>query len=120
MLKKVISYIALIVLGFCFLLPFLIMILGSFKDVQFAQLDPLFWIPDQSYNEKLYIYYERRNIYQMDFQLCYYYRHSSSESDDILCSFRLYFCEETIPRARNRILGFHGGYHDSTATINYS
>ena len=41
MLKKVISYIALIVLGFCFLLPFLIMILGSFKDVQFAQLDPI-------------------------------------------------------------------------------
>ena len=42
MLKKIITYIALFVLGFCFLLPFRIMILGSFKDVQFAQLDPLF------------------------------------------------------------------------------
>lgn len=46
-MKKVISYIALIVLGFCFLMPFIIMVLGSLKEVEYAQLDPLFWIPDE-------------------------------------------------------------------------
>ncbi|WP_277585293.1 carbohydrate ABC transporter permease [Psychrobacillus antarcticus] len=45
-MKKVISYTALFVLGFCFLMPFIIMILGSLKEVEYAQLDPLFWIPD--------------------------------------------------------------------------
>lgn len=45
--RKIIAYVALAFLGFCFLLPFVVMILGSFKDVQFAQLDPLFWIPDE-------------------------------------------------------------------------
>lgn len=47
MLRKTISYAALTILGFCFLLPFVIMILGSFKDIEFAQIDPLFWIPDE-------------------------------------------------------------------------
>lgn len=47
MIRKVLYYIALIFLSICFLLPFMIMILGSFKDVQYAQLDPLFWIPDE-------------------------------------------------------------------------
>lgn len=46
-MKKVISYIALFVLGFCFLMPFIIMVLGSLKEVEYAQLDPLFWIPDE-------------------------------------------------------------------------
>lgn len=46
-MKKVISYIALTVLGLCFLMPFIIMVLGSLKDVEYAQLDPLFWIPDE-------------------------------------------------------------------------
>ena len=45
-MKKVISYIALIIIGLCFLMPFIIMILGSLKDVEYAQLDPLFWIPE--------------------------------------------------------------------------
>ena len=45
-MKKVISYTALFVLGFCFLMPFIIMVLGSLKEVEYAQLDPLFWIPD--------------------------------------------------------------------------
>lgn len=62
MSKKVISYVALVFLGFCFLLPFVIMILGSFKDVQFAQLDPLFWIPD-SPTWKNYIYIMNDGLY---------------------------------------------------------
>lgn len=45
-MKKLIAYIALIILGFCFLMPFVIMIMGSFKDIEYAQLDPLFWIPE--------------------------------------------------------------------------
>ncbi|MCM2603108.1 carbohydrate ABC transporter permease [Rossellomorea marisflavi] len=43
---KFIKYLALILLAGCFLLPFIIMTLGSFKEMQFALLDPLFWIPD--------------------------------------------------------------------------
>ncbi|MGB5947631.1 MAG: carbohydrate ABC transporter permease, partial [Paenisporosarcina sp.] len=45
-MKKLIAYIALFILGFCFLMPFVIMIMGSFKDIEYAQLDPLFWIPE--------------------------------------------------------------------------
>lgn len=30
----------------CFLLPFIIMVLGSLKETQYALLDPLFWLPD--------------------------------------------------------------------------
>lgn len=44
-MKKIISYSALIILSFCFVLPFTIMILGSLKVVEYAQIDPLFWIP---------------------------------------------------------------------------
>lgn len=62
MVKKIITYIALFVLGFCFLLPFAIMILGSFKDVQFAQLDPLFWIPDDP-TLKNYVYIMRDGMF---------------------------------------------------------
>jgi len=55
-MKKVISYIALFILGFAFLMPFFIMILGSFKEVEFAQMDPLFWIPeDPTIGNYLYI-----------------------------------------------------------------
>jgi multiple sugar transport system permease protein len=46
-MKKIIAYLALFILGFCFLMPFVIMFLGSFKDLEFAELDPLFWIPDE-------------------------------------------------------------------------
>ncbi|MFC4025067.1 carbohydrate ABC transporter permease [Oceanobacillus longus] len=46
MVKKIISYTAVFILSFSFLLPFIIMILGSLKETQFAQLDPLFWIPN--------------------------------------------------------------------------
>ncbi|WP_318615591.1 carbohydrate ABC transporter permease [Sporosarcina sp. YIM B06819] len=62
MVKKIITYIALFILGFCFLLPFAIMILGSFKDVQFAQLDPLFWIPDDP-TLKNYVYIMRDGLF---------------------------------------------------------
>ena len=120
MMKKVISYIALIVLGFCFLLPFLIMILGSFKDVQYAQLDPLFWIPDDP-TMKNYIYIMRDGIFiRWIFNSVIITVIPVASQMIFCCGFRLYFCEETIPRARNRILGFHGSYHDSTAIINYS
>ncbi|WP_226675771.1 carbohydrate ABC transporter permease [Rossellomorea aquimaris] len=43
---KIIKYVALAILAFCFLLPFVIMAMGSFKDMQYALLDPLFWIPE--------------------------------------------------------------------------
>ena len=46
MVKRIFSYTALALFSICFLFPFLIMVLGSFKDVQYALLDPLFWIPD--------------------------------------------------------------------------
>lgn len=62
MVKKIISYTALLLLGACFLLPFIIMILGSFKDAQYAQMDPLFWIPDQP-TLKNYIYIFRDGIF---------------------------------------------------------
>ncbi|GIN56424.1 carbohydrate ABC transporter permease [Lederbergia ruris] len=62
MAKKIIPYTALLLLGACFLLPFIIMILGSFKDAQYAQLDPLFWIPDQP-TFKNYIYIFRDGIF---------------------------------------------------------
>lgn len=60
--KKIISYAALLILGFCFLLPFTVMILGSFKDVQIAQLDPLFWIPDEP-TLKNYLYVMNDGLY---------------------------------------------------------
>ncbi|MGB2991138.1 MAG: carbohydrate ABC transporter permease, partial [Paenisporosarcina sp.] len=46
-MKKIIAYFSLFILGFAFLMPFVIMFLGSFKDLEFTQLDPLFWIPDE-------------------------------------------------------------------------
>lgn len=44
--KKIFTYILLVFLGISFLLPFIIMILSSLKETKFAQLDPLFWLPD--------------------------------------------------------------------------
>lgn len=55
MIRKLIAYTSLFVLAFCFLLPFIIMVLGSFKDVEYAQIDPLFWIPDEP-TLKNYVY----------------------------------------------------------------
>ncbi|WP_181346951.1 carbohydrate ABC transporter permease [Thalassobacillus sp. CUG 92003] len=45
--KKILKYIALSLLAFVFLMPFIIMALGSLKEVQYAQVDPLFWIPEE-------------------------------------------------------------------------
>ncbi|MYL55938.1 carbohydrate ABC transporter permease [Virgibacillus halodenitrificans] len=45
-MKKLITYILLFLLAFSFLFPFLIMVLGSFKEMEYALLDPFFWIPD--------------------------------------------------------------------------
>lgn len=46
MLKRILKYFVLLFLGTCFLLPFLIMVMSSFKVTTYALLDPLFWIPD--------------------------------------------------------------------------
>ena len=43
-MKKTIAYIVVIVLALCFTLPFIIMILGSLKVVERAQMDPMFWL----------------------------------------------------------------------------
>lgn len=57
MFKKIVNYLVLFFLGFCFLLPFLIMVLSSFKETTFAALDPLFWIPtDPSWNNFIYLF----------------------------------------------------------------
>ncbi|MCH1626485.1 carbohydrate ABC transporter permease [Ferdinandcohnia quinoae] len=57
MTKKVISYIALILLGLCFLIPFVIMVLGSFKEMRYALLGPLFdFSSSLSLNNYLYIF----------------------------------------------------------------
>ena len=45
-MKKIFLYAIVTFLAICFLLPFIIMIMGSFKETQFALLDPLFWIPE--------------------------------------------------------------------------
>ncbi|SDQ15477.1 carbohydrate ABC transporter permease [Virgibacillus salinus] len=45
-MRKIFIYFALIILGISFLLPFIIMALGSLKEMQYALLDPLFWIPE--------------------------------------------------------------------------
>ncbi|MFC0524713.1 carbohydrate ABC transporter permease [Pontibacillus salicampi] len=45
-LKRVVSYTSLLILGLAFLLPFVIMTMGSLKEIQYALLDPLFWIPE--------------------------------------------------------------------------
>ena len=106
MVKKIITYIALFVLGFCFLLPFAIMILGSFKDVQFAQLDPLFWIPDDP-TLKNYVYIMRDGMFvRWILNSVIITVIPVASSNAILCGFRLYFCEETIHWARNRYFGF--------------
>lgn len=56
-MKKIINYLLLIALAFCFLLPFLIMVLGSLKEIEYALLDPFFWIPeDPSLGNYLYIF----------------------------------------------------------------
>ncbi|WP_042146661.1 carbohydrate ABC transporter permease [Paucisalibacillus sp. EB02] len=56
-MKKIINYLLLFLLAFCFLLPFLIMVLGSLKEIEYALLDPFFWIPDNpSLNNYLYIF----------------------------------------------------------------
>ncbi|MGP4106063.1 carbohydrate ABC transporter permease [Virgibacillus sp. L01] len=56
-MKKTITYTALILLAFSFLLPFIIMALGSFKDMKYALLDPLFWIPeDPTLSNYIYLF----------------------------------------------------------------
>lgn len=44
-MKKIISYTALTILAIIFILPFLVMVFGSLKEVKQAQIDPLFWLP---------------------------------------------------------------------------
>ncbi len=128
MVKKIISYTALLLLGACFLLPFIIMILGSFKDAQYAQMDPLFWIPDQP-TLKNYIYIFRDGIFfrwimnsvivtiipvisQMDYPC--------DKSNGLLCSIRLYICKKTVSWKRSSLLDLYGSHYDSTTTANYS
>ncbi|MBP1948442.1 carbohydrate ABC transporter permease [Virgibacillus litoralis] len=56
-MKKTITYTLLFLLAFSFLLPFIIMALGSFKDMKYALLDPLFWIPeDPTLSNYLYLF----------------------------------------------------------------
>ncbi|SDJ98785.1 carbohydrate ABC transporter permease [Sediminibacillus albus] len=56
-MKKTITYTALFLLAFSFLLPFIIMALGSFKDMKYALLDPLFWIPeDPTLSNYIYLF----------------------------------------------------------------
>ncbi|QGH33466.1 ABC transporter permease subunit [Gracilibacillus salitolerans] len=56
-MKKTITYTALFLLAFCFLLPFIIMALGSFKEMKYALLDPLFWIPeDPTFSNYIYLF----------------------------------------------------------------
>lgn len=55
-MKKSIAYVALFILGFCFLIPFIIMLIGAFKDMDYARIDPLFWTPkDLTLNNFMYI-----------------------------------------------------------------
>jgi multiple sugar transport system permease protein len=55
--KKILKYLVTFFLAFCFLLPFLIMVLSSFKVTTFAALDPLFWIPtDPSWSNFAYLF----------------------------------------------------------------
>ncbi len=57
MLKKVGKYAVMFFLGFCFLLPFMIMVFGSLKETTFASLSPLFWLPtDPSLNNFIYLF----------------------------------------------------------------
>ena len=118
MLKKVISYIALIVLGFCFLLPFLIMILGSFKDVQYAQLDPLFWIPDHP-TMKNYLYIMRDGLFIRWIFNSVVITVIPVASQMIFCAVLGYIFAKKHFRARNRIPDFYGSYHDSATVINH-
>ncbi|SDJ25804.1 carbohydrate ABC transporter permease [Salimicrobium halophilum] len=46
-MKKTIAYIGLFFFAACFLLPFLIMVVGSFRDMQYALLSPSFWFSDE-------------------------------------------------------------------------
>ena len=56
-MKKTIAYIVVIVLALCFTLPFIIMILGSLKVVERAQMDPMFWLPtDPSFQNYVKIF----------------------------------------------------------------
>ncbi|MBS4208181.1 carbohydrate ABC transporter permease [Bacillus sp. FJAT-50079] len=61
-MRKIIAYLALFFLGLCFLLPFVIMIIGSFKDAQYAQIDSLFRIVDKP-TLKNFIYIFRDGIF---------------------------------------------------------
>jgi multiple sugar transport system permease protein len=61
-MKKIIAYLSLFILGFSFLMPFVIMFLGSFKDLEFAELDPLFWIPDEPTLDN-YLYIMRDGLF---------------------------------------------------------
>lgn len=46
-IKSILKYVFAITVALSFLLPFAIMILGAFNDIQYASFDPLFWIPKE-------------------------------------------------------------------------
>ncbi|WP_404404828.1 carbohydrate ABC transporter permease [Jeotgalibacillus malaysiensis] len=46
-MKKIIAYASVTFFAACFLLPFIIMLFGSLRDMQYALLSPAYWFSDQ-------------------------------------------------------------------------
>lgn len=69
-IKTILKYVFAFSIAAAFLLPFAIMILGAFNDIQYAAFDPLFWIPkefslanfERIFNRKEYLTWVKNSV----------------------------------------------------------